>query len=89
MKTFAHQRIKILLQKFDMHEMLNRNHELQEQKLINKIDFYNMKMIDNHIHHTAAMSASHLRNFILKKYKKESSTKVITNHKPGEDLTLK
>jgi AMP deaminase len=36
------------------------------------MDFFNIKKVDNHIHHTAAMSASHLRKFIKKKYNSEA-----------------
>jgi AMP deaminase len=74
MRTFAQQRIKILLAKFQMHQMLNRTIEIIELKKIYKMDFYNIKKIDNHIHHSAAMSASHLRKFIMKKYYEEAET---------------
>lgn len=47
------------------------------------MDFYNVKKIDNHIHHSAAMSASHLLRFIQKKAKTEPHTRVLEDKKKG------
>jgi len=55
------------------------------------MDFYNIKKVDNHIHHSAAMSASHLRKFITQKYNEEADTKVIRTKENGVEVeyTLK
>lgn len=47
----------------------NRENEMLEQKSIHHRDFYNIRKIDTHIHHSACMRAKHLLRFMREKFK--------------------
>ena len=49
-------------------------------------DFYNVRKIDNHVHHSAAMNQKHLLRFIKAKLKKNDPEAVIV--RDGKQLTL-
>lgn len=44
--------------------------EQEQQKNTHHRDFYNVRKVDNHIHHAAAMNVKHLTRFMKKKFKK-------------------
>ena len=69
-KTFCHNRLQILEARFNLHELLNHEIEQLVQKSIPHRDFYNVRKIDNHVHHSAAMNQKHLLRFIKAKLKK-------------------
>ena len=50
--------------KFHLHELLNENLEVKEQKELPHRDFYNCRKVDNHIHAAACMNQKHLLRFI-------------------------
>lgn len=66
-KSFSFRRLQLLEAKFDIHCMLNAQLELQQQKAAHHRDFYNVRKIDNHVHHSACMNQKHLLRFIKKK----------------------
>lgn len=66
-KTFAHNRLEILENKFKMHLSFNREKETLQLQSISHRDFYNVRKIDTHVHHSAAMRAKQLLEFIIKK----------------------
>lgn len=66
-KTFAHNRLEILENKFKMHLSFNRDKESLQLQSISHRDFYNVRKIDTHVHHSAAMRAKHLLEFIIRK----------------------
>jgi hypothetical protein len=68
-KSLAFQRLQLLEDRFKMHCMLNMDLELRQQKLVPHRDFYNVRKIDNHVHHSACMNQKHLLRFIKKKLK--------------------
>eukprot|EP00899_Mesostigma_viride_P012644 jgi/Mesvir1/21380/Mv20864-RA.1 len=86
-KTFCHQRLKMLEQRFSLHLMLNADKEFLAQKAAPHRDFYNVRKVDTHIHHSACMNQKHLLRFIKSKLKKEQDEVVI--FRDGKYLTLK
>lgn len=46
----------------------NREKEMLEQQSIHHRDFYNIRKIDTHIHHSACMRAKHLLRFMRQKF---------------------
>lgn len=71
-KTFCHNRLHVLEARFNLHELLNHDIEQLVQKSVPHRDFYNVRKIDNHVHHSAAMNQKHLLRFIKAKLKSSS-----------------
>jgi AMP deaminase len=86
MKSLCYSRCSFLKAKFDTHVMLNRDRELMAQKQVPHRDFYNVRKVDTHIHHSACMNAKHLLRFIKKKLRTCSDEVVI--NRDGKFLTL-
>ena len=86
MKSLCHSRCDFLKAKFDTHIMLNRDRELHSQKEVPHRDFYNVRKVDTHIHHSACMNAKHLLRFIKKKLRTCSDEIVIK--RDGKFLTM-
>ena len=62
----------IIIQKFRLHLLLNADREFLAQKGAPHRDFYNIRKVDTHIHHSACMNQKHLVRFIKSKLRKES-----------------
>ena len=60
--------------------------EVLEQKRCPHRDFYNVRKVDTHVHHSACMNQKHLLRFIKKKLKTSSEEVVI--YRDGRYLTL-
>lgn len=58
-------------QKFNLHLMVNTDRELLAQKAAPHRDFYNVRKVDTHVHHSACMNQKHLLRFIKSKLRKE------------------
>eukprot|EP00882_Tetradesmus_deserticola_P007862 GHRQ01008275.1.p1 GENE.GHRQ01008275.1~~GHRQ01008275.1.p1 ORF type:complete len:565 (+),score=322.13 GHRQ01008275.1:45-1697(+) len=86
-KSFCHHRLMLLEQKFNLHVMLNADKEFLAQKSAPHRDFYNVRKVDTHIHHSACMHQKHLLRFIKSKLRKEPDELVI--FRDGKWLTLK
>ncbi|XP_041278704.1 AMP deaminase 1 isoform X2 [Onychostruthus taczanowskii] len=86
-KTYTHRRLKFLLSKFQVHEMLNEMEEMKELKSNPHRDFYNCRKVDTHIHAAACMNQKHLLRFIKKSYFVDAD-RVVYDAK-GKQLTLK
>lgn len=54
-----------------MHLMLNADAEFLAQKSAPHRDFYNVRKVDTHVHHSACMNQKHLLRFIKSKLRKE------------------
>lgn len=63
----------VLLQKFSLHLMLNADREFLAQKSAPHRDFYNVRKVDTHVHHSSCMNQKHLLRFIKSKLRKESA----------------
>ncbi|KAF5179417.1 Amp deaminase, partial [Thalictrum thalictroides] len=86
-RTLCHHRLVLLEQKFNLHLMLNADKEFLAQKSAPHRDFYNVRKVDTHIHHSACMNQKHLLRFIKSKLRKEPDEVVI--FRDGTYLTLK
>ncbi|KAK1563554.1 hypothetical protein Q3G72_029107 [Acer saccharum] len=87
MRTLCHHRLLLLEQKFNLHLMLNADKEFLAQKSAPHRDFYNVRKVDTHVHHSACMNQKHLLRFIKSKLRKEPDEVVI--FRDGTYLTLK
>ena len=86
-KSFCHKRLNLTEQKVSLHVMLNADREFLEQKSAPHRDFYNVRKVDTHVHHSACMNQKHLLRFIKSKLKKESHEQVI--YRDGKFLNLR
>ncbi|CAI9782795.1 unnamed protein product [Fraxinus pennsylvanica] len=86
-RTLCHHRLVLLEQKFNLHLMLNADKEFLAQKSAPHRDFYNVRKVDTHVHHSACMNQKHLLRFIKSKLRKEPDEVVI--FRDGTYLTLK
>ncbi len=84
--SFAYRRLQLFQARFQLHQMLNGEEEKLIQKTVPHRDFYNVRKVDTHVHHSSAMNQKHLLRFIKKKLKTEPD--VIVIHRNGVDLTL-
>eukprot|EP01133_Synstelium_polycarpum_P008425 gene8425-9911_t len=76
-KTFCFKRLRLLESKYNMHILLNDTVELGHQKCAPHRDFYNVRKVDTHVHHSSSMNQKHLLKFIKRKLKECPSEIVI------------
>mmetsp|Transcript_13184 Transcript_13184/g.48068 ORF Transcript_13184/g.48068 Transcript_13184/m.48068 type:complete len:866 (-) Transcript_13184:123-2720(-) len=86
-QTFCHHRLLLLEQKFQLHVMLNADKEFFAQKRAPHRDFYNVRKVDTHVHHSSCMNQKHLLRFIKSKLRKEPHTEVVV--RDGKVLSLR
>ncbi|KAI0712032.1 AMP deaminase [Earliella scabrosa] len=85
-KSFAFRRLNYLASKFTMYSLLNEQQELAEMKSVPHRDFYNVRKVDTHVHHSSSMNQKHLLRFIKSKMKRSPNDVVI--FRDGKELTL-
>jgi AMP deaminase len=85
-RSFCYKRLQLLTLRFQMHLLLNDESERLEQMTVPHRDFYNVRKVDTHIHHSSCMNQKHLLRFIKKKLKTEPDTPVLM--RDGHVLTL-
>ena len=85
-KSYAFRRLRYLEAKFQMYTMLNEYQEMADSKSVPHRDFYNVRKVDTHIHHSACMNQKHLLRFIKSKLKR--SPKDICIFRDEKLLTL-
>lgn len=85
-KSFAYRRLKYLQGKWGMYTLLNEHKELQSMKAVPHRDFYNVRKVDTHVHHSSSMNQKHLLRFIKSKMKRSPNDIVIV--RDGHPLTL-
>eukprot|EP01138_Halocafeteria_seosinensis_P016443 gb/GECG01016774.1/.p1 GENE.gb/GECG01016774.1/~~gb/GECG01016774.1/.p1 ORF type:complete len:1139 (+),score=161.45 gb/GECG01016774.1/:1-3417(+) len=85
-KSFAWKRLKLLESRFKLHCLLNGELESAESKAVPHRDFYNVRKVDTHVHHSACMTQKHLLRFIKHKLKRYPHEKVII--RDGKELSL-
>ena len=68
-RSFAQRRLMVLESRFELHRSLNGEKELADLKKVPHRDFYNVRKVDTHVHHSACMNQKHLLKFIRKKLK--------------------
>ncbi|XP_057777088.1 AMP deaminase-like isoform X2 [Salvia miltiorrhiza] len=86
-RSSCHHRLRFLEEKFRLHLLVNADKEFVAQKSAPHRDFYNIRKVDTHVHHSACMNQKHLLRFIKSKLKKEPDEVVI--YRDGQYLTLK
>lgn len=86
-KTLTFRRLRYLQAQFQIYLMLNEQKEAEEQKMALHRDFYNVRKVDTHIHHSSCMNCKHLLRFIKSKLKKSPDDVVI--FRDGKYLTLR
>lgn len=69
-KSFAFRRLQYLEGKFNLYTLLNEYQETADSKKVPHRDFYNVRKVDTHVHHSACMNQKHLLRFIKSKMKK-------------------
>lgn len=84
--SFAYKRLMILEARFELHMLMNANIEANQQKTVPHRDFYNVRKVDNHVHHSACMNQKHMLRFIKHKLKTEPNCPVIK--RDGKTMTL-
>ncbi|TDL22174.1 AMP deaminase [Rickenella mellea] len=85
-KSFAFRRIKYLISKWNMYSLVNEYQELADMKAVPHRDFYNLRKVDTHVHHSSSMNQKHLLRFIKSKMKRSPNDEVI--FRDGAVLTL-
>ena len=84
--SFSYKHLELLAAKFNLHVLLNSTRELDAQKSVPHRDFYNIRKVDTHVHHSASMSQKHLLRFIKHKLRHYPNEVVI--ERDGKALTL-
>ena len=86
-KSFAYRRLQYLEGRYSLYTLLNEYEEVADTKKVPHRDFYNVRKVDTHVHHSACMNQKHLLRFIKSKMKKCPDERVI--ERDGKQLTLK
>ncbi|KAL4923760.1 AMP deaminase [Aspergillus undulatus] len=86
-KSFSFKRLSYLEGKFQLYTLLNEYQEIADSKKVPHRDFYNVRKVDTHVHHSACMNQKHLLRFIKSKMKKSPDEVVL--FRDGKHLTLK
>ncbi|CAB53720.2 adenosine deaminase Ada1 [Schizosaccharomyces pombe] len=85
-KSFSFRRLQYLEGRWNMYMLLNEYQELADTKKVPHRDFYNVRKVDTHVHHSALANQKHLLRFIKAKLRKCPNEKVIW--RDGKFLTL-
>ena len=86
-KSFAFRELDILEGKFNLYFLVNEYEETATCKRVPHRDFYNVRKVDTHVHHSSCMNQKHLLRFIKSKMKKSPDEIVL--FRDGKHLTLK
>lgn len=85
-KSFAFRRLQYLEAKWNLYSLLNEYQEISDTKRVPHRDFYNVRKVDTHVHHSACMNQKHLLRFI--KYKMKTSPDDVVIFRDNKLLTL-
>ncbi|RMD39919.1 hypothetical protein DV735_g5207, partial [Chaetothyriales sp. CBS 134920] len=86
-KSFAYRRLQYLEGRYNLYTLLNEYEEVADTKKVPHRDFYNVRKVDTHVHHSACMNQKHLLRFIKSKMKKCPDEVVLA--RDGKQLTLR
>ncbi|EDO18899.1 hypothetical protein Kpol_1023p68 [Vanderwaltozyma polyspora DSM 70294] len=76
-KSFAFRRLQYLEARWNLYYLLNEYQETNVSKRNPHRDFYNVRKVDTHVHHSACMNQKHLLRFIKYKLRHSKDEKVI------------
>eukprot|EP00746_Dinoflagellata_sp_MGD_P166638 gnl/MRDRNA2_/MRDRNA2_96681_c0_seq1.p1 gnl/MRDRNA2_/MRDRNA2_96681_c0~~gnl/MRDRNA2_/MRDRNA2_96681_c0_seq1.p1 ORF type:complete len:834 (+),score=131.83 gnl/MRDRNA2_/MRDRNA2_96681_c0_seq1:100-2601(+) len=85
--SFCGPRLRELELRFELHCQRNGGAESEEQRRVRGRDFYQVRKVDTHIHHSACFSQRMLMGFIRQKMRDEMDTKVLIEN--GREMTLR
>jgi AMP deaminase len=85
-KSLAFRRLRYLQAQFNLYHLQNESLEYDDQRKVPHRDFYNVRKVDTHVHHTSSMNCKHLLRFIKGKLKTSPQDVVI--FRDGKELTL-
>lgn len=85
-KSFAFRQLDILEGRFHLYFLVNSYQETADCKRVPHRDFYNVRKVDTHVHHSACMNQKHLLRFIKSKMKKSPDEVVM--FRDNKELTL-
>ncbi|ODQ64175.1 AMP deaminase [Nadsonia fulvescens var. elongata DSM 6958] len=85
-KSFAFRRLQYLEAKWNLYTLLNEPQEIADVKKTPHRDFYNVRKVDTHVHHSACMNQKHLLRFI--KYKMKTCPDELVIFRDNKHLTL-
>ena len=85
-KTFAFKELEILEGKFNLYAMENAYQEMADAKIVPHRDFYNVRKVDTHVHHSSCMNQKHLLRYIKSKMKKAPQEEVM--ERDGQLMSL-
>jgi len=88
-RSFCHTRLLLLLERFKIHLILNAGNERLEQIAVPHRDFYNVRKVDTHVHHSSCMNQKHLLRFIKHKLANKRDEEVLLDQSTGKPLTLR
>ncbi|KAG5522369.1 hypothetical protein RHGRI_034524 [Rhododendron griersonianum] len=86
-RSACHHRLRFLEEKFRLHLLIKADREFLAQKSAPHRDFYNIRKVDTHVHHSACMNQKQLLRFIKSKLRNEPDEVVI--FRDGMYFTLK
>ena len=86
-KSFAFRQLDILEGRFRLYFLVNSYQETADCKRVPHRDFYNVRKVDTHVHHSACMNQKHLLRFIKSKMKKSPDEVVM--FRDNTELTLR
>ncbi|GAA5978192.1 hypothetical protein JCM11641_001130 [Rhodosporidiobolus odoratus] len=86
-KSFAWRRLRYLESKWNLYVLLNEYKEMAEMKRVSHRDFYNVRKVDTHVHHSASMNQKHLLRFVKSKMKRCPDETVI--FRDGKAMSLR
>ena len=86
-KSFAFRQLDILEGRFHLYFLVNSYQETADCKKVPHRDFYNVRKVDTHVHHSACMNQKHLLRFIKSKMKKSPDEVVM--FRDNKELTLR
>lgn len=86
-KSFAYRRLQYLEGRYNLYTLLNEYEEVAETKKVPHRDFYNVRKVDTHVHHSSCMNQKHLLRFIKSKMKKCPDEIVL--FRDDKELTLR
>lgn len=85
-KSLTFRRLRYLQAQFNLYHLQNETLEFEDQKKVPHRDFYNVRKVDTHVHHSSSMNCKHLLRFIKAKLKNSPNDVVI--FRDGKELTL-
>ena len=86
-KSFAFRQLDILEGRFHLYFLVSSYQETADCKRVPHRDFYNVRKVDTHVHHSACMNQKHLLRFIKSKMKKSPDEVVM--FRDNKELTLR